>query len=97
MRNSKGNVTQLLKLIELELRHELQRQCRATLLQIFDAPVVRAGVSEFYDNTIVDRIQIKAHRLLNPRLEILQCDVHWSNESELLFSLPPKTATHVNG
>lgn len=89
-------MTQLLKLVHLELRSELLKQCRLALVQMFDLPIVRLGVSQFYDNTIVEKIQIKAHRLLNRRLEITATDVHLSNHADL-FSLPPKTAIHVNG
>lgn len=87
-------ITQLVKLIQLDLKSELLKQCRLAFLHMFDLAIVRSGVSQFYDNVIVDKIQIKANRLLNQRLDITASDVHPSNVSEL-FSLPPKTAAQV--
>lgn len=49
---------------------ELYQQFRAMYTHMFDPVLVRNGVAQFYDAIIVDRIQMRASRLLHENIQV---------------------------
>eukprot|EP00923_Selenidium_pygospionis_P018417 GHVN01032219.1.p1 GENE.GHVN01032219.1~~GHVN01032219.1.p1 ORF type:complete len:1065 (+),score=211.42 GHVN01032219.1:276-3197(+) len=86
--------TTIMKIIHLELVNEMTRSFRQSHRTLFSQSNVAPGVVNFFDNILPHRVSIKAHRLLNERMELRLTDIHHANH-RMLASSVPKTAQQV--
>lgn len=65
-----GTLDSYLRNLHEEVVGELHQQFTAMYTHMFDPVLVRNGVAQFYDSIVVDKIQMKASRLLNENIQV---------------------------
>lgn len=89
-------LTELLKYVALEAMQDFMEQFRVHHYQTFDPCAVQTSISDFFDNVITQRIQSKAHHILNIRLDIQKTDLQRSTLEFMQQHATPKTAFQVH-
>eukprot|EP01053_Blabericola_migrator_P007814 Blabericola_migrator_1__7813@NODE_39_length_17554_cov_37_506147_g35_i0_p4_GENE_NODE_39_length_17554_cov_37_506147_g35_i0NODE_39_length_17554_cov_37_506147_g35_i0_p4_ORF_typecomplete_len797_score111_42HPS3_Mid/PF14762_6/0_11_NODE_39_length_17554_cov_37_506147_g35_i0849010880 len=92
--NVRAGFTRALITLQQSLEFNLSMSFFRAHYELTNITSITAGVSEFYDEFIIDRVQFKAHSLLKPTVELTVKDVHPANAPDLA-KFPPKTAFHL--